>query len=224
MYNDKIEIRDVNINGETNWYWIKEDTGSFDGPKDDWEKSHHIKFFEHVKNFDTIVTGGTSCGMYVRFYAKMFKHVYAFEPDPMIFHCMVNNCPYDNVYKLNAAMGHGNGLVGLERAPAGDHVMNIGMNRVSNPNTFKIPMLSIDSLNLDSCDVIQLDVEGFESYVIAGAQKTIEKHKPVIIAERFDVQQGQDFMKQINYKLVGKSALDAIYIYEEPAKEFLYRV
>lgn len=219
MYTDLVDIRDVDINGESNWYWVKGDTGCFgneaDGPMRDWLSGHSTKYFEHLKNYDTIVTGGTSCGMHARFYAKMFKHVYAFEPDPLSFHCMVNNCQSDNVYKLNAALGHGNGLVGLFRAGPGGSDMNIGMNQITNTNQFKIPMMSIDSLNLDSCDMIQLDVEGFESRAIEGATNTIEKFKPIIVAERFESVQNQQQMRKLGYTLSGSSFLDAIYIYDE---------
>lgn len=213
MYSDQVEVRDVNIDDETNWYWIKGDTGAFEGPKNDWLNSHSTKYFEHLNSFDTVVTAGTNCGMYARFYSRKFKHVYAFEPEPLAFFCMVNNCQSDNVVKLNAALGHGHGLVGIRRAPPGGNDMNVGMNQIG-PATeeFKIPMLTIDSLGLDACNLIQLDVEGFEKYAIMGAKATIEKFKPVIIAERFSDQESQTIMSDLGYVLSDISGMDAIYV------------
>ena len=46
-----------------------------------------------------------------------------------------------------------------------------------------IPMVTIDSLNVN-CDLIQLDVEGFEENALKGAYLTIERCKPVIIIEQ----------------------------------------
>jgi FkbM family methyltransferase len=216
MFSDKIEIRYVDVAGETGWYWIKGDTGAFEGPKRDWIDHHSTKYFTYVKKFDTIVSAGTNCGMYARMYSKMFKHVYAFEPEPIAFHCMVNNCPFDNVIKLNAALGNGHGLVGIHRASPGGDNMNVGMNVVTNPSEqFKIPMMTIDSLVLDSCDIIQLDVEGFEKYAILGAIETIKKYKPVIIAERFVDDEKQAFMNQLGYHLVTASSMDAIYVHKD---------
>lgn len=213
MYSDKVEVRDEVINGETNWYWIKGDTGAFEGPKNDWVEHHSKKYFANLKNYDTVVTAGTNCGMYARFYSRMFKHVYAFEPEPLAFYCMVNNCQSDNVVKINAALGHGHGLVGIQRTPPGGNEMNVGMNRLSPPtDEFKIPMLTIDSLGLDTCDLIQLDVEGFERYAIMGAQATIEKFKPVIVAERFSGPDDQNFMRQLGYVLSDISSIDAVYV------------
>ena len=213
MYSDHVEVRDEIIDGETNWYWIKGDTGAFEGPKNDWLNSHNTKYFQYLNEFDTIVTAGTNCGMYARFYSRKFKHVYAFEPEPRAFFCMVNNCQSDNVVKMNAALGHGHGLVGIRRADPGGNDMNVGMNQIG-PVTdeFKIPMLTIDSLGLDACNLIQLDVEGFEQYAIMGAQATIKKFKPVIIAERFSDIENQKFMADLGYVLSDISGMDAIYL------------
>ena len=214
-YDDLIEIRNIDVMGENNWYWIKSDTGCFgdenDGPMRDWIKGHSIKYFHYLKKRDVVVTGGTSCGMHARFYAKKFRYVYAFEPDPLSFHCMVNNTPFDNVIKLNAAIGHGNGIVGLQR-PSMD---NVGMHHITNLNEFHVPMMAIDSLNLDACDLIQLDVEGFEKNAIQGAINTINKYKPVIVGERFGAEENKEYMKSIGYKNVDRSFMDFIYVPEE---------
>jgi FkbM family methyltransferase len=212
---DNIEIRDREIEGETNWYWIKGDKNCFDSVIEHWENHHAQSYFKHIKNYGTVVTGGTNCGMYARFYAKRFKHVYAFEPEPVAFTCMVNNNPYDHVIKLNAAIGHGHGIVGLYRVPQdepGSDMLNIGMN-VLQPasDQFHIPMMSIDSLCLNECDLIALDVEGFEQQALEGAKQTILKYKPVIIAERFNTPEQQMYMKNLGYDYVEQSFLDSIY-------------
>lgn len=212
-FEDKIEIRNIDIKGETHWHWVKGDVGCFgeenDGPMGDWLHQHGENYYKYLRGNDVVVTGGTSCGMYARFYAKTFKQVYAFEPDPISFHCMVNNTPYENVVKLNAAIGHMNQLINIFRPDA----TNIGMNVIveSQPQAH-IPMLTIDTLNLQACDLIQLDVEGFERQAIRGAQKTIEKFKPVIIGERFNNSNNIAFMRNLGYDLVQMSSLDAIYI------------
>ena len=44
-------------------------------------------------------------------------------------------------------------------------------------------MITIDSLNLERVDYMKIDVEGAEHLVIAGAERTIKKFKPVIYFE-----------------------------------------
>lgn len=211
-----IEIRDVEIEGETNWYWIKEDKVCFESVIEHWNDYHVHKYFTHITNYGTVVTAGTNCGMYARLYAKRFKHVFAFEPEPVAFTCMVNNNPYDHVIKLNAALGPGHGIVGLYRVPQegpGTNDLNIGMNILQPPSEqFNIPMMTIDSLNLAECDLIALDVEGFEQGVLEGARSTIEKYKPVIIAERFNSPEQQQFMNDLGYQYTDQSFLDSIYV------------
>lgn len=50
----------------------------------------------------------------------------------------------------------------------------------------KVKMIKIDDLNLEGCDFIKIDVEGFEYGVLLGALETIKKHKPVIFYEYAD--------------------------------------
>jgi len=211
-YSDLLEVRHIDIQDETDWTWVKSDKGAFgsisDGPMKEWITSHSIKYFKHVRNFNTIVSAGSNCGMHIRFYAKKFKYVYAFEPNPLSFHCMVLNNQFDNVIKLNAAVGDKPRLVDLDRKDAG----NIGTHTIDlTGNVLKIPMFTIDSLCLESCDLIQLDVEGYESKAIEGAIHTIMTHKPIIIAENFNSDICKQFMHNINYEYVESSFSDAIY-------------
>jgi FkbM family methyltransferase len=175
----------------------------------DWIEGHSKKYFTHVKELDTIVSGGACCGMHIRFYAKMFKRVIAYEPDPLSFYCMSLNAPFDNVVKLNAAMGEYPGLVDINRSDG----TNIGTHTVKEGHS--IPIIPIDALALDSCSLIQLDVEGMELPVLSGAANTIFKYKPVIIGESMASEANQEYMKSMySYKLVDTSFADAIYIPE----------
>ena len=210
-YSDRVEIRNVDIMGETNWHWIKGDEGGFghagDGPMRDWIEGHSKKYFQYLKKQDVIITGGSSCGMHIRFYAKQFKHVIAFEPDPLSFYCMCLNAPYENVVKLNAALGRGHGMIGIVRNPK-----NVGSNIVTQPNEHYIPMMAIDSLNVHDCDLLQLDVEGYEMHVLEGAKNTIAKFKPVVICERFSNLDQQKFMDDLGYEMKDSSFMDTIYV------------
>jgi FkbM family methyltransferase len=206
-----IETRNINVDGVSEWVWPKSDKGAFgsenDGPMRDWLKGHKQAYFETIKDFDTIVTAGANCGMYTRFYSQLFKHVYAFEPDPLNFHCMVNNNQYDNVIKFNCALGDKNGTVGLNNSSTG----NVGTHSINNTIDSKlyIQMLTIDSLNLENCSCIQLDVEGYELPCINGALETIARFKPVIITEKFKDEQ---FMQALGYKYHKQSYSDHIFI------------
>lgn len=225
FYINKTIIKLDKVVDEYPWYWIIADDGAWAGPKSEWESSHYIKYFEHVKNFDIVVTAGANCGMYTRMYSKKFKSVYAFEPDSLNFHCMVMNNQKPNVIKFNCALGDINQLVGVyETAPgnAGMHEVRISEADMSNSytkstgtklNDFIVPMLSIDCLNLPACDLIQLDVQGWEHKCLLGAQQTINKYHPVIILEYGQQDEKiKQFMIDNEYKYVYTSGIDDVYI------------
>jgi len=80
----------------------------------------------------------------------------------------------------------------------------------------------IDELNLPSCGLIQLDIEGYEYFALLGAQNTIEKYHPVIIVEwyspwaaRYNVNQEQfdKFFIDMGYRQVMASDTDQVYTY-----------
>ena len=83
----------------------------------------------------------------------------------------------------------------------------------------KIPTLMIDDLNIDKCDFIQLDLEGYEYHGLLGAKNTIEKFKPLICVEcRWQFRYGntvEDMDKHLTdvwgYKLVDSFNDDRLY-------------
>lgn len=221
-YKNYIEIRDYDVEGpladkrsflegEQLWFWIKEDKGAWSGPANDWAHNHSKKYFRHVKNFRTVVTAGANQGMYTRFYAKKFGMVYAFEPDPLNFHCMVINNQRDNVVKIQGALGDRNGMTVVRRNGFG----NTGSWTVSQSEEGHVPMFKLDTFNFQSLDLIQLDIEGFEIFAIKGAHNQIKKHRPVVIMERGNTGDITQFMSLMDYKISDQSVSDTIWVPKE---------
>lgn len=144
--------------------------------------------------------------MYPRLFADLFEHVYTFEPDAQNFYCLAQNCARHNIHKFECALGKEAGMVDLNRP----HNANTGMHEVVFKEEGRIPILPLDAFTFPFVDLIQLDVEGHESAIIAGALKTIEKHRPVITCERgnSDI---MDMLKAFDYEATGNSVSDTIY-------------
>jgi FkbM family methyltransferase len=205
-----LKLREELMDGEGPWMWVLSDTGAWDGPKKDWEHSHKIKYMQYLKHNKAVVTAGANLGLYAKKYASMFEVVWAFEPDYLNFHCLVNNCQNENVIKIQAILGSQNGVAGISQ----EHMNNVGMHRVNEQTGF-IPVLTIDSLNLPYCSLIQLDVEGYELHALCGAVETIRKHRPVIAAENGSGPEIDKLLSDMNYKNQDQSVSDTIWVPKE---------
>lgn len=122
------------------------------------------------------VQAGGNCGVWPAYLAKKFDVVYTFEPDATNYACLVQNVP-ENVVSANYALSDRVGMVGMVR-----DMRNIGAHYIDEDGD-ELATAKIDGLNLDACDYICLDVEGFEMAALRGAVDTIRKFHPVIQCE-----------------------------------------
>jgi hypothetical protein len=63
-------------------------------------------------------------------------------------------------------------------------ILNKGGSRAA--NTESVDVVTLDSFNLDNVDIIKIDVEGFELFVLMGAALTISRDRPIIQTELID--------------------------------------
>jgi FkbM family methyltransferase len=148
-----------------------------------FEVDHLDVALKHAKNFRTAIDGGAHVGSWSVELAKHFDLVFAFEPAPDTWQCLVTNtdaCP--NVRVRNAALGNQ-----VKRVCIGDDPMrpgNTGARFVGSGDS--VPMVRIDELGLDHLDFLKLDVEGYEYFALLGAAETIARCQPVIVIEEKD--------------------------------------
>ena len=125
-------------------------------------------------------------------YSNIFKTVYTFEPDWLNFYCLVKNCPEDNIIKSQACLGDSPNLVNLS-------VKDWSRGKSFIKGSGKYPVYLIDNLGLNECDLIHLDIEGYEYFALKGAINTIKKFKPTIVIEMWDQLESR-FEENINHK------------------------
>jgi FkbM family methyltransferase len=201
-------------------YDIREGEGTWNHITDDWKSGfkHLIPFY--VKDTSCAVQAGGHQGAYARLLSSTFDLVYTFEPHPVNFHCLVQNCQTPKIVKMQAALGSECGTIVLEEvSSSGQHRVMHGRHElypIEIQNRYTVPVLTIDSLNLPSCGLIMLDTENFEVPIIEGALQTIEKFKPPIIVERNFLpennQRVADMLAPFGYKLEANMGQDFLYI------------
>ena len=200
-----VYIRNEEVDGVTNWLWIKGETGLWEGPHEEWPV--HIELWHRwIPNKGVCIQAGGAFGMYPRLHAKYFERVYTFEPNPVSFFILVNNCQMGNIFKFNMALGAEAGMVDLNMADTA----NMGTHQIIPASSRPyIPIMPLDAFAWDSVDFIQLDTEGYEKNVLDGAMKTITKFKPAISAEL-----GEhliDVLGPLGYKRRGKTGADTLF-------------
>ena len=88
----------------------------------------------------------------------------------------------------------------------------------ANPNiptscVTKVEMITLDSLNIEACDLLQLDVELYETEALVGAEETIKKYSPIIVVETGNRPSPADgYLNLLGYKMHSQLRMDAIYV------------
>lgn len=203
-----VSYRKCGHEGVEELLWVTSDRGAFgneqDGPLFDWLEGSK-DFMSQVKKFDVVIQAGGCCGMYPRFYKNYFKTVYTFEPNRLNFLCLDRNCDGEGYKKFQGGLGNTTNKLSLRRADSS----NVGMHQIRDDLAGDIQMYRIDDLNLNDCDLIHLDIEGYETKAIEGALNTIEKFRPVIITERDG---GSDALAKLDYRVFKKLRMDTIFV------------
>jgi FkbM family methyltransferase len=164
------------------------------------------------QRFRNAVDVGGHVGLWSRYLAKRFAHVYAFEPMTTHRECFALNVDAFNVTLYPMALGEKEGSVSMHT------------NSTSSGDTWvdgdgDIPMHTLDSLELDDVDFIKIDTEGHELFVLRGAAATLKRCRPVIIveqkpghAQRFGIGEKDaiPYLQSIGYKLQQEIAGDYI--------------
>jgi FkbM family methyltransferase len=169
------------------------------------------------RDFRTVIQAGGNIGIWPVALSKKFKMVHTVEPDEANYAALeANTRNYSNIFHQRAGFGD------KESTGSMDHIdpENIGAHQIKDGNDFKI--ITIDSLNINSCDLLQLDVEGFEHFAILGAVETIKASSPVICLElkslglRYGVEDHQtiDFLRSLGYKEIQRIHRDVIFTRE----------
>jgi FkbM family methyltransferase len=158
-----------------------------------------------ISKGDLVLDVGAHHGIYTNQLKKLIGKAgtgYSLEPQPELYKYLKSAFKnYNNIIVLNAAAHNINSTQQLF-TPIHDGSLATGgaslkkqhvLNSVQVVNT-----ITIDSLNLNRCNFIKIDVEGGELSVLEGSLNTIKDFHPVLLIELDFMYSGTDLPKTIS--------------------------
>jgi FkbM family methyltransferase len=151
----------------------------------------------------TVLDVGANIGAFTVSWARHMDGwglVVAIEAQERLFYALAGNLTLNNIFnakaiwaaagmddgtmmipKVNYQESGSYGNLELQEKPSNEFIGQ----PVDYDALIPVPAMRIDSLKLQRCDLLKIDVEGMEMEVIAGAASTLARCKPIIIAETY---------------------------------------
>jgi len=132
-----------------------------------------------ITDYSLALDGGAHLGGWTVIMAEHFSRVVAIEPSEAIDQLRANCADLPNVMVVHAAL----------MAKPGRAVCVSKLNRALTSRRFvpgasgQVDAITIDSLELDQCGLLKLDIEGGELAALHGARQTIARFWPFILCE-----------------------------------------
>lgn len=185
-----------------------------------------VQVFEHVSDIDYMmefvagrnlcVQAGGACGVWPYRFSQYFEKVFTCEPMLENYQCLIENIEgLTNITPFNYALSYT------------EQFGNMVWDRSEHNNYGAVyfeqgagytQAIKIDDLQLEACDLIQLDIEGHELQALKGAQETIERFEPVIVLEekplkqlKWDYDEPRKYLHNYGYMEVGRIHKDVIF-------------
>jgi FkbM family methyltransferase len=206
------------------WDWM-----AFKGSRECLERTiRDLRYLDRAikltKKRRVAVQAGGNLGIWPKRLAESFARVLTFEPDPITFSLLATNAPERNIERHHAALGNIRTTVGISRVRLdGKPNAHEGTSHVVGDG--EIPMHRVDDYSLAACDLIYLDVEGYELDALRGAEKTIRRCRPVIAVELnrnaalvgSSCEATRRFILSRGYRFIERKSADEIFVPVERA-------
>lgn len=192
-----------------------------------WESSFgkvYKQMTPHLENKRKAIDVGACVGQWARQLSKDFQEVLCFEPRKIAIPKFLLNVDMTNVRLFNCGIGDKHQQVLMSKSRIGDFPLQNGK-PVKDKYKETVDIVPIDEHNLTEIDLIKIDTDGYEQWVLPGMEQTIKTNKPLIVIEQFKWWDGGlpgfKYMEAVmtlrswGYRCVGQHGFDWIMKYEK---------
>lgn len=167
---------------ESGW-WLPAQVGGSFAKWWDSAQEHVEAACKYTRGNTGVIQAGGHVGIWASLLAKRFAIVDTFEPDDVNWECLKKNTALlVQVTAHKEALGEGEAWGRWYRS-----LSNTGKHRLDprgkGAKDGEVEITSIDWQDPVACDLICLDIEGYEEAALRGAERTVEKFRPVILTE-----------------------------------------
>ena len=141
--------------------------------------------FPHIKNFRHAVDIGAHVGLWSRILARCFARLTAFEPIEEYRACFKENLLREQGCEVELhpfALGNSEEVVRFAMSPE-----NTGLTYVKTEGDGtgrQVLVRTLDSFALSQIDFLKIDCEGYEYFILQGAEETVRRDRPCIVVEQ----------------------------------------
>jgi len=187
-----------------------------------WEYHLYELYSKMIKEDSVCIDAGANLGFHTIQFGKLSKKVYAFEPQSLIYNQLCSNILFngldDIIEPMKLALGDKDDIKQMwkiENEDFGNGLYNWGGRGIEHEYAThdhtnevrefdQVKTIALDSLALDQCDFIKIDIQGYEYYAFLGAKHLLDKFKPIIFLENSLIQDNKEQImneKSKNYLL-----------------------
>ena len=134
--------------------------------------------WDYLKEGDIFIDAGANIGQFTLTGAQKAGKILSIEPHPRIFSFLKSNIKlngFDNVKTHNVALGDKNGVLYFSDVRSDDQ------NFIKEGGGIKVEVKKLDDLvSCNKIDLLKIDVEGYELFVLKGALEILPKVEAVL--------------------------------------------
>ena len=173
---------------------------------------------EYATGRDLVIDIGANIGLFATRFSTVFRQVVCFEPVTVVYECLTLNTRHaSNITIHKSGLGDQAGTAMIS-VPVGS--TNCGQYSMvdflehQHAASETVPVARLDDFDL-SPDLIKMDVQGYEPWVLRGALQTLSRCAPVLMLEvegKAVRGQLQEVLGPLGYRSVAAVRHDQIWI------------